>query len=94
MSQALINAAVRACATLNDLIESLNENECLEGYDGAQEVRSDACEAYGILIEALSVELGTNAHQMIQEMAVAEVEAMRVILTAQTGLRFPIRAKE
>ena len=94
MSQTLIEAAVRAGIVLSDVIDSILEDEQLSKNPDAMEARAELCGAYATLVEALSCELDVDAHGLLRTIAAAELEASRAILTAQTGLRFPVDPKE
>jgi len=84
MSEALIEAAIKAAGRINDLLETIFENDdSPDDADGTWEIRGDLCAAYATLVEALSVELGANAHQLIQDAAIAEMETLSVILRAK-----------
>jgi hypothetical protein len=83
MSQALINAAMRVCATLDSAIEAMYEDESLLKNDGASETLGELLDAYTVLSGALSAELGGDARQLVRDVAAAEIEAWRAILRAK-----------
>jgi hypothetical protein len=97
MNAPLIEAALRACITLSSAIEATieakSDDESL-AIELINEVGSDLVEAYNLLANQLSIELNLDARKLVQDMNIADLEASRAILTAQTGLRFPIEAKE
>lgn len=97
MSAPLVSAALRACITLSSAIESTIEAKS-GGHALAQEivseVQSDLVEAYDTLTNQLSIDLAIDARRLVRDLIVADVESSRAILFAQTGLRFPIEAKE
>jgi hypothetical protein len=95
MSQPLIEAALRACITLSSAIDATRE-AASDGsnlaMDIVSEVQSDLVEAYNLLTNQLSIDLNLDARKLVQGVMEVELEASRAILTAQTGLRFPIAA--
>lgn len=93
MSEALTKAAVRACIALRDSIDALAECESVLP-DGLCGVHGELSEAYTLLIDPLSIELGCDARELVRSVMEAELQARRAVLTAQTGLHFPIETKE
>ena len=83
MSQALINAAMRACATLDGVIESMYEDEGLSTNDAGSMVLGELLETYSSLSDVLSTELGLDARQLVRDVAAVEIETWRVILRAK-----------
>jgi hypothetical protein len=83
MSQAVIDAAMRACATLDSVIESLFEDDGHAGAGTMPEIRADLCEAYNSLTDALSAELGLDTRQLLRDVAAADIETWRAILRAK-----------
>lgn len=98
MNAPLITAALRACVTLSSAIEATIESTAGHQHELAQEivheVQSDLVEAYNLLTDQLSINLNLDARKLIQDLIAADLESSRAILTAQTGLRFPVSAKE
>jgi hypothetical protein len=96
MSTPLITAALRACVALSNAIEATIEAK-FDGDDLGKEiiseVQSDLVEAYNLLTSQMSVDLKLDARKLVQDLIVADLESSRAILTAQTGLRFPIEAR-
>jgi hypothetical protein len=96
MSAELVDAALRACITLSSAIEATIEAK--SGGDAlAQEiiveVQVDLVEAYNLLTDQLTIDLHLDARQLVRDLIVADLESSRAILTAQTGLRFPIEGR-
>jgi hypothetical protein len=97
MNAPLITAALRACVTLSNAIEATLEVK-FDGVDLGQEiiseVQSDLVEAYNLLTKQLSEDLNRDARRFVRDLIAVDLESSRAILTAQTGLRFPIEARE
>jgi len=83
MSQAVLNAAMQACATLDGVIESLFEDEDLASNGAATEIRAELCEAYSGLADVLTAEVGVDVRQLVRDVAAADIEAWRAILRAR-----------
>ena len=86
MSQHLIEAAVRACITLSNAIDSTIEGAADPALrDGMGEVQCDLMEALNILSDQLTIEMGQDARKLVRDLIVADTEAWRAIFRA----RFP-----
>jgi len=85
----LTDTAIQACIVLSNAIDSLAEDYEEQSAEFLLETRGDLCAAYAALCETLSRELRIDAHRKIQELITGDLLAMRTILTAQTGIRFP-----
>jgi len=83
MSQAVIDAALQACSTLDSVIEALFEEGGLPDAATIPELRAELCEAYNGLTDTLSAELGLDARQLVRDVAVADIETWRAILRAK-----------
>lgn len=94
MSEALIKGAVRACIALRDAIDALAECELTLLPDTLCGVHGELSDAYTLLTDRLSIELSCDARELVRSVMEAELQARRAVLTAQTGLHFPIETKE
>lgn len=97
MSAPLVETVIRACITLSGAIDSTIEAKSCEHaipLDIVSENQSDMVAVYNMLTDQLSIDLNLDARQLVRDLIAADLEASRAILFAQTGLRFPIKAKE
>jgi hypothetical protein len=82
MSDSLIKAAVRACVTLSNAIESICEDEQLSQNLIISDLRFELNESFSALTDQLSTELKLDARKLVRDLIVADLESARAMLRA------------